>query len=1611
MAEDVRIRVIAEDETAEGQRGLDSLIAKERQLMGAADGAKSAVDSQSGALKSQGGIIEGLESKMERLRKLRQQANNVEDIANYNLQIRETQKEIDKLTGKAEQGANMFKTLGSALGTIFVADRLIDYSKQLFNLTVETDRIRTAMSNAVGTNEEYLQSIEFLNKISDQYGQNVNTLTKSYTSFIASSNLSNLSLEERQRIYGSLVKTGSALKLSSDEMERAFRAVTDMFSKGTIQAEELKKQLSVIPGAFELSAKAMGVTTVELNKMLERGEILAVDLLPKLATELEKTYGEKAKSMLGTVGGQWNRLTNSIINYADEINQSTGFTKTLAAGLGFLADNLKTVLNIAGAAISAFAKVAGTILAIRSAVQAAIAVQTLWYGITQAGTILQGQAALAVMAVAKNTDGLSMANMRAAVAARTFNTALAANPFGLVLVSLAALYGAYKLFSDEADEARKKQEEFNKGLNDATAPIIQQTVRFQQLSNTILDGNLSIDKRTEALNKLKGEFPNLLKGIDNIQDAEKKLGGILATVNGEYAKRIELAVLAYKSDKTQEQLDKVTKAYATLQDLADKASKAPTVKGYGANGSAISYTVESEAQRLQKKANEAKAVMEQLMKQQDAYKSQSDNIAQSLVGNYSKEAEASKGLVESTKARIKELKALRDAATDPAVVANYTKQIKEQEKELKELTGKGQKERIKAYNEYAERIKDIETSLGRDLTQKEEAKLKEIMKAQDKAREDMMKNFDKHQRAYLKSIQNGNKQEEKEQKELYDAQKKGISTQMDYINKSNYLRLVANAKTHEDLEKAEKEYNRDILKEQQRAADLRVQELRAQIKRLELIEATSGVDTKKQRADLYKQLNDAQSQYNEATYKLKIEEVKDNIAEEEKLKQGLEELVQLRNSVILQIEKRGMDANKVARRIYNKDISELSEQELKELVAREQRRQKIIDQSFQIINAIADGALAIYGAMWEDRMSKANSETEKALLENEKMWTQWGSQVTTVVQAWMKDWVSGLAATIAWAGQGVANLFTANKRRYQAEMEDLRVFYEKQITTWKDFIENADDDLKKYFGQFMDLADPAVEYIKALSEYDPKFIIDNELKRAKEIENTYSMATTKAKQYYDDQVAGVNRVYDLEVKRINDVYDLRQRLADQEFSAASNAIRMGQAESLLALITNQETKDSITGEYASKLQEIKGIFSLADTEIVDGMSQATINAINSAKEAREAAIADLNKWYISELEFVVDSEGEKRKEYSATEKIRIDAEEKIDKLKLQKQADDIQRELDRQNALIKQEEWKKSELIRLQEEYDAKILELTYARDEAIKASWETVRIAILRGYEDMLRAAHEAQAAGVMTLEQLRKIQQEINAVRAQAGAAAISLSTGSIDNNISNSVSDESGLNFDMWGQNTQSEYRKWLVDNNITDGVANRRNFIMDMFKKYIKEHNIANSPLSFGAFMNHIYKYASGTEYVDKAGRFPSGVDTVPAMLTQGEKVFKVAHARRLGNMSNEEVVERATTNKSLEAAIELARNTKTPSRMLYEDLSRLRIKESLKRDLEKFMYDKQFAAMNNTMNLQPVIAELAEVKQALKSLPIQNFTIDQDGITKFVKKGQSITAYHKKRHGV
>lgn len=237
---------------------------------------------------------------------------------------------------------NPLDSLSKLTTGFFTASKALQILKSGLVIVSDFERLDAGIRATSTSNIDFAQSQAYLHELSDTLGVSYEALAQSYKGLKAATNGTNLEGEQTQKIFTAVVHAGAALKLSNEDVKGTLLALSQMVSKGTVSMEELRQQLGErLPAAFSLSAKAMGVSTEELAKMIANGEVMASDLLPKLANELEKTYGAQAQSNINTMAGGWTRATDQLKLYIAEFAKTNGIDTFFAKITNGIADVTK----------------------------------------------------------------------------------------------------------------------------------------------------------------------------------------------------------------------------------------------------------------------------------------------------------------------------------------------------------------------------------------------------------------------------------------------------------------------------------------------------------------------------------------------------------------------------------------------------------------------------------------------------------------------------------------------------------------------------------------------------------------------------------------------------------------------------------------------------------------------------------------------------------------------------------------------------------------------------------------------------------------------------------------------------------------------------------------------------------------------------------------------------------------------------------------------------------------------------------------------------------------------------------------------------------------------
>jgi tape measure domain-containing protein len=283
-----------------------------------------------------------------------------------NAEIRKAQREfdvLDKKVRKADKAVGDFSKsvgnykgalsgIGNLMGAFGISTGLYlaaDLVKNIFETTKQLQSMDLALRMVSGTQQEFANNQLFLTNLAEQYGIEIKGLTKNFTEFWVASK-GKLEAEQIKEIFTSISKSVAVMGLSVEQQDSAFLALQQMMSKGTVQAEELKKQLgNALPGAVKAATMAYQALHPELKvteklfmEQMKAGKILSAELLPELAKAYEKLYGIENVTRAETLTAAQNRLNNSWTNLIRSINESNSgaltsfFTAATQAATGFM---------------------------------------------------------------------------------------------------------------------------------------------------------------------------------------------------------------------------------------------------------------------------------------------------------------------------------------------------------------------------------------------------------------------------------------------------------------------------------------------------------------------------------------------------------------------------------------------------------------------------------------------------------------------------------------------------------------------------------------------------------------------------------------------------------------------------------------------------------------------------------------------------------------------------------------------------------------------------------------------------------------------------------------------------------------------------------------------------------------------------------------------------------------------------------------------------------------------------------------------------------------------------------------------------------------------------
>jgi tape measure domain-containing protein len=264
-----------------------------------------------------------------------------------NAEIRKAQREFDILDGKVKKAdqavGNFSKNVGNYKNALSGATQLMsafgiatgvylaaDLVKNIFQTTKELQSLDLALKMVSETQDRYAANTSFVRELSERWGIEIKGLTEQFTQFYVNAK-GKLSEDAIRKSFEGIAKAGALMGISIDKQNDAFYAFNQMLSKGTVQAEELKKQLgNALPGAIKAATMAyqelnpnLKVTEQMMLDQMKAGKLVSNEMVPAIIRAYQKLYGIENVNGVNTLAAANNRLNNSWTEMIRNMNETS----------------------------------------------------------------------------------------------------------------------------------------------------------------------------------------------------------------------------------------------------------------------------------------------------------------------------------------------------------------------------------------------------------------------------------------------------------------------------------------------------------------------------------------------------------------------------------------------------------------------------------------------------------------------------------------------------------------------------------------------------------------------------------------------------------------------------------------------------------------------------------------------------------------------------------------------------------------------------------------------------------------------------------------------------------------------------------------------------------------------------------------------------------------------------------------------------------------------------------------------------------------------------------------------------------------------------------------
>ncbi|MBD2005609.1 MULTISPECIES: tape measure protein [Cyanophyceae] len=196
-----------------------------------------------------------------------------------------------------------------------------NFVKTSLDISLKFETLSNTLKFVSGGSAQAARNMSFIREEAKRLNTPLMAGVEGFTKFSAAVK-GTLLEKQAQGIFGAVSQASSVMGSSAEETQGIYVALQQMSAKGKISAEEWRGQLSErLPMATAVATRALGVTTEEFSRMLDNGQLLSQDFLPRFTQQLASETAGGVAGAANTGQAALNRFNSSLTDLQLSVGQ------------------------------------------------------------------------------------------------------------------------------------------------------------------------------------------------------------------------------------------------------------------------------------------------------------------------------------------------------------------------------------------------------------------------------------------------------------------------------------------------------------------------------------------------------------------------------------------------------------------------------------------------------------------------------------------------------------------------------------------------------------------------------------------------------------------------------------------------------------------------------------------------------------------------------------------------------------------------------------------------------------------------------------------------------------------------------------------------------------------------------------------------------------------------------------------------------------------------------------------------------------------------------------------------------------------------------------------